>query len=53
MYDDAISSGGTAMLLENDDKDKDSFKLSVGNLAPQKVNSAKKKFLTKAAAANK
>ncbi len=40
-YDDAISSGGTAMLMENDDKDKDSFKLRIGNLPPQKVRQVK------------
>ncbi len=40
-YDDAISSGGTAMLMENDDKDKDSFNLRIGNLPPQKVRQVK------------
>ena len=36
MYDDAISSGHSAFLLENKDESSDIFVISVGNLPPQK-----------------
>ena len=48
-YDDAISSGQSAFLLEESDKSSDIFKISVGNLPPKKEAIIELRFVTELA----
>ncbi|XP_031572137.1 von Willebrand factor A domain-containing protein 5A-like [Actinia tenebrosa] len=48
-YDDAISSGHSAYLLEESDESSDIFQISVGNLAPHKTAKVQITFVTELA----
>ena len=48
-YDDAISSGHSAFLLEESDESSDIFQVSVGNLPPKKSATVKLSFVTELA----
>lgn len=48
-YDDAISSGHSAYLLEESDESSDIFRISVGNLPPRKSASVEVKIVTELA----
>ena len=45
-YDDAVSSGKSAFLLEESDESSDTFQISVGNLPPKKEALVELRFLT-------
>ena len=49
IYDDAISSGHGAYLLEESDESSDIFRISVGNLPPKKSATVELKFVTELA----